>query len=350
MKEFVSYPSIEAFKTVNHDVKKCHGGALAKLPVIDFEGTTKVHGTNAAIVVWFDDMSYQCQSRKRVITPGKQDNAGFAAFVESMYGRQGVLQLVSGVDHKGLGVAVYGEWCGANIQSGVAVSGMEKHFVIFGCCIILGKDSGGWVRKWVSTDCLNIVDLPMTHMVRDFGVFKVRVDFNDPAPAIEKLNKLRDMVEDACPVGTTLNPNSDNKIGEGIVWTGTDDKGITYMFKHKGDKHQRSGKSREIKVAQSYTDEQIAAVNVFVAQALSEDRLMQGLEVMSLEGVELDRKNTGNYIGWVMSDIGRELRLEIAEMETVHGVSWKPLTSPILQAVRQFWFEAIDNSVMEEAV
>lgn len=349
-REFVSYPSIEAFKNVNHDLKKHNGGGLAHLPTVKFTGTTKVHGTNAGIVLWFDSMDFQCQSRKRILSVGKQDNAGFAAYVESQYGREGVVELCGDVQARGLGVAVYGEWCGANIQSGVAVSGMEKQFVIFGACLILGKDNaGGWIREWIDIDILNIGGLKWTHKITDFGTYEIDIDFNNVEPAIETLNKLRDDVENECPVGTRLNPSSENKIGEGIVWTGSDDAGNFYMFKHKGDKHQKTGKTREIKVAKSYTDEQRAAVDAFIPLALSEGRLSQGLEVMNLEGVELDRKNTGNYIGWVMSDISRELRLEIAELETDHLISWKALTSPILQQVRAYWFEAIDASIVGEA-
>ena len=52
----------------------------AKLPILNFEGTVKVHGTNSGMQLSQDILgliNFNCQSREREITVN-DDNAGFA--------------------------------------------------------------------------------------------------------------------------------------------------------------------------------------------------------------------------------------------------------------------------------
>lgn len=85
--------------------------------------TEKIDGTNAAVIVYEDEagrLQVGAQSRKRIITPGKDtDNYGFAAWVAEHED-----QLVN----LGLGYH-YGEWYGKGIQHGYGLE--ERRFALF---------------------------------------------------------------------------------------------------------------------------------------------------------------------------------------------------------------------------
>src|SRR5690349_16795997 len=80
------FPSIEQFRNVVRQVRTHHdyqgadaeGNAIynhtSPYPTITFEGTVKLHGTNAAIVKYKDRTEYQ--SRERVLDL-QHDNQGF---------------------------------------------------------------------------------------------------------------------------------------------------------------------------------------------------------------------------------------------------------------------------------
>lgn len=82
--------------------------------------TEKIDGTNAAIGVT-DDGEVYAQSRKKIITPGKQtDNFGFAAFVA---------ERADAIREK-LGPGLhFGEWYGKGIQRGYGLD--ERRFALF---------------------------------------------------------------------------------------------------------------------------------------------------------------------------------------------------------------------------
>lgn len=50
----------------------------AEKPKLNYEGTAKLHGTNASVAVGYNEI--WTQSRKNIITP-ERDNAGFSSFI-----------------------------------------------------------------------------------------------------------------------------------------------------------------------------------------------------------------------------------------------------------------------------
>ena len=91
---FIKYPSIDQYRNVIRQVKLMtsyqgkdeDGNAVydnsIPMPTLTFKGTVKIHGTNAAVCHDPSTKVLWTQSRKNIITSGK-DNAGFALFVES---------------------------------------------------------------------------------------------------------------------------------------------------------------------------------------------------------------------------------------------------------------------------
>ena len=133
MNKFISYPSIEQYRNVIRNVKNItqfvkldeNGEAVfnrnAELPKIQFEGTVKLHGTNAS-VCGNKDGDIWAQSRNNIITP-ENDNAGFAKFVESNKNYfKDIINILLEAYPDYQTVVIFGEWCGAGIQKNVGIS------------------------------------------------------------------------------------------------------------------------------------------------------------------------------------------------------------------------------------
>lgn len=207
----IKFPSINQFRhVVNHVRQQARfmglddeGNVIMNpapvYPTLTFMGTVKLHGTNAAIVFKKDGITFQ--SRERIIAPGN-DNAGFAAHMSehplalstlytNLVKQHGVNDLL---DHT---IAVYGEWCGGNIQKGVGITGLPKMFVIF--AVRVNEEwvalPSSWYSGYTSASIYNIEQFPK---------WFYSINFENPEKAQNHLAALTQQVEDQCPVATTL--------------------------------------------------------------------------------------------------------------------------------------------------
>lgn len=289
----IKYPSIEQFRNVVKKVRESHdyqgkdeNGSpiyrhISDYPTLKFIGTVKLHGTNSAIVR-YEGGRREYQSRERVLTM-TEDNAGFMAYMEQVPKRD-LFSFFEAKEH----IAIYGEWCGGNIQKGVAINGLEKMFVIFGV-----KVDGEWV------------DFPTTlqdiehriYNIKQFKTFEIDIDFNCPELSQNKLIDMTMGVEEKCPVGEFFGRDG---IGEGIVFTCATNQDL--KFKSKGEKHSAS----KVKVLNQVNTESFDAINEFVGMAVSENRLEQGLAYMKENNIEVDIKNTGLFLSWIVGDVLKE--------------------------------------------
>lgn len=317
----IKYPSIEQFRNVIRAVKAKHDfqgkdeeGSpiyqhLSDYPTLTFKGTVKLHGTNAGIVKYKDRIDYQ--SRERVLSL-EQDNAGFML---SMSGKN-LDFLFEGIefnDH----IAVFGEWCGGNIQKGVAIGQLPKMFVIFGCLI-----DGVWTDNFRFDSEQNI------YHIDQFKTYTVDIDFNNPELVQNNLIEWTISVEDKCPVGEFFSVEG---IGEGIVFTCLEDPEL--KFKSKGEKHSAS----KVKVLNSVDTEELEGIKEFVEYAVTDSRLNQGIQYLKENDLEVHQKNTGAFIGWVVKDILKE------ESDTIikNGIDMKKANSQIAFKAKAFLFNNI---------
>lgn len=324
------FPSIEQFRNVIKDVKDRNqfvgidddGVAIfdrtIKLPVLTFKGTTKLHGSNAGIGFNFDDLeNYWCQSRENIITPIK-DNAGFAAYVHARkYGFIAIFQEIHSqlIHHlenydQFSGAVIYGEWCGGNIQKGVGINGLEKMFVVFGIKLI-SKNLDESANVWVSDDFIKetIVNDPEMNLynIFTFGEWMVRVDFNEPEQSQNNFIEYTEEVERECPCAKWF--GIENGVGEGIVWTHDSIKFPNLRFKVKGSKHSAS----KVKTLAPIDIDRVNSIKECVDSIVTENRLTQGLEHLTMNHLEHDVKNTGEFVKWVNQDILKE------ELDTILG-------------------------------
>jgi len=314
------YPSIEQFRNVIRKVKESHdyqgkdaeGNSIyshkENYPVLKFKGTVKLHGTNAAVVRYIDGRT-EFQSRERILSLD-QDNSGFMNYMTNL----DLEFLFERFSHEDF-VAVYGEWCGGNIQKGVAINGLSKMFVIFG---IMVDD------KWVDLPSDLHKNSESIFNIEQFKTYEIDIDFNNPQLIQNKLIDMTMRVEDLCPVGEFFKKEG---IGEGIVFTCTTNQEL--KFKSKGEKHSAS----KVKVLNSIDVESMEGINSFVEMAVSENRLLQGVSVLKENGIPIESKNTGEFLRWIVTDVLKE------ESDTIlaNNLDDKKLKNAIVTKSRM-WF------------
>lgn len=289
----IKYPSIELYKNTIRQVKERHdyqgkdeqGSAvyqhLSNYPAMKFIGTVKLHGTNASIVK-HSDGRLEFQSRERVLSL-EQDNANFMSSMKEID-----LSFLFADIKFGSYCAIYGEWCGGNIQKGVAINGLPKMFVIFG---IKADD------EWINLPSNLHNNENNIYNILQFPTYEIDIDFNQPELSQNKLIELTLAVEEECPVAKYF---GNVGIGEGIVFTAVADQDL--KFKSKGEKHSVSKVSK----LNSIDVLALKEVQEFVDLAVTENRLEQGLSVLQENGFNLDSKNTGEFLKWVVGDVLKE--------------------------------------------
>lgn len=314
------YSSIEQFRNVikavqlKHDYKGKDENDnpiyrhTENYPTLKFRGTVKLHGTNAGIVKYANG-AIEFQSRSRVLSLDN-DNSGFMSCM-SEKNIEKLFDMFNCTDY----IAIYGEWCGKGIQKGVALNQLEKMFVIFGI-----KIDDEWV------------DIPETlhdndngvYNIMQFPTYEIDIDFNYPERVQNDIIDMIMKVEQSCPVGKYFGVDG---IGEGIVFTCIDDQ--TLKFKSKGEKHSVT----KVKKLNSVNTEMMNSINEFVEYAVTENRLEQGVSYFNENNIEIDSKNTGQFLSWVVRDVLKE---ESDTIET-NNLDDKSLKKAIVTKAR-VWF------------
>lgn len=322
----IKFPSIEQFRNVvraarmdsDYRGKDDAGSAIYQhdkpYPELFFLGTVKLHGTNAAIVKYKDRIEYQ--SRERVLDL-QHDNHGFmlnmlSKDLTALFGE------VRFEEH----CAFFGEWCGSGIQSGVAISGLPKMFCIFALNV-----DGRWYETQQSDHSQQIYN------VKDFGLFGISVNFNNPEEAQNTLIETTNQVEGECPAGKFFGVNG---VGEGVVWTAKY-RDEFYRFKVKGEKHSVS----KVKTLASVDVEQVRNMEDFADQVITDSRLSQAVDWLVDNGKPLDQTSTGDFLRWIYNDVVKE------EQDTIvaNQLDPKKLGSVLSKKAREWWFKRLDSFV-----
>lgn len=320
------WPSIEQLRNVakhvrrSHDYQNNENGTAEPYPTLMFRGTPKLHGTNAGIRR--ENGEFIAQSRKNDLTVEK-DNAGFAQFVRNCV-REDEAALHELFDRvcsdRDITITIFGEWIGKGIQKIVAISELEKQFVVFGAYnheleIYLDNRSSIQLHKF---NIFNILEGES---------YLVGIDFNDPSEAVDTIEKLTLAIEERCPWAARFGVNG---IGEGLVWQCLDNLSATGLwFKTKGEKHAGSGSKTKQKKVATISVEKLNTINEVVDYVLTPARLNQGLENVS----EVDIKQMGEYLRWIAGDVMKE------ELDTIeeNGLTWKEVAKYVQTRARKFF-------------
>jgi len=311
------FPSINQFRSTvkaERDWAAYHNVAPRKRV---FVGTVKLHGTNAGISLLDGQIVYR--SRTREITPD-DDNSGFARHMSAH--EAALREMLSAI---GDDVSIFGEWCGAGVQSSVGISAEQKLFVTF--ALRINGD-------WVFTKSLPSLPDARIFNVFDFPHWELEIDFDKPEQAQNELVSLTEAVEAECPVAKAFGHCG---IGEGIVWTPADgDRDSRYWFKVKGEKHSAS----KVKVLAAVDVERFRQRDELIAAIVTENRLRQGLDIHVNEfGREIDIRFIGDYLRWVFNDVAKEE----ADMIAASGFEQKELGKGISDIAKRFYIAAVNE-------
>lgn len=326
MPRHFSYPSIGLFriavKTVN---ERCERVGVSPKPKLCFKGTVKLHGVNTAVVLSGNEI--YAQSREIVLSPDADLN-GFAAWVKKNEVEFRTLlapQLLSAQQSAPPGeaphtVALYGEWCGKGVLSGVAISKLDRMFMAFGLSHIRqgvvrvnSEMVQGEISTWTKPGALSSVVGIMVKSdtilcIEDFPSWEIEIDFEHPERAQLSLVQITQEVEKQCPVAMRLGVDG---MGEGVVWTCTTpslDAGILtddLRFKVKGEKHSDNA-SRELAPVEI---EHLKSVQACADMVGTEHRFEKGIDHLQAQhpGVEVGTTSfIRPFLKWVEQDVNKE--------------------------------------------
>lgn len=339
------FPSINQFRNVVQTVRNraqylgnddVTGEALfnraAKAPTMLFQGTVKLHGTNAAVVFQADSTMFQ--SRERVLSL-TADNAGFYAHMARMEVAPVLVNIKDAIERQyeltvtpDSVIAVYGEWCGGSIQKNVAIAGLPKMFVIFAL-----KFNDTWLdaNKFVlPTNSVNI------HSIFYYPTWYMSIDFEKPEMSQNMLAHNTNIVEGCCPVGAAFGVEG---IGEGIVWQCVDDPSSDYWFKVKGEKHSAS----KVKTLATVDVHAVETLRDFIEEVVTPQRMQQGLNnILNEKMLPFAMTSMGDFIRWVQADVIKE------ESDTIlaSNIEVKKIGGPLALVCRRWFIEQLDAEVM----
>jgi hypothetical protein len=352
--EHIPYPSIEQFRSIVKKVNdRCaYAGKLVR-PSLHFSGAVKLHGTNASVV--YSEQSgvgeVYVQSRNKVLTL-EDDNAGFAQQASLDDWSEGLRAILRVCGHaEAHTVVVYGEWCGGNIQRGVALNQLPKMFVVFAIKILRGAPetlSSAWVDQISLPVAVCVLKSFAKHTLvyatSDFTTWQVKIDFNEPELVSNDLADLTAEVERKCPVGAALGVEG---VGEGIVWTCTDEETLYGMrtddlvFKVKGQKHSDS----KVRTLASVDIEKLATAKACAEAVATSHRFEKAIEALRLTNPEQDSfavESLGDFLKLVSSDVSKK------ETDTIqgNGLHIKDVMRDV-QRLAKLWFSQQASQVQQ---
>lgn len=337
-----AYPSTGQFKNVIKDVTKAfRSHKIFDFPPLTFIGTVKLHGTNASVYSNLSQDNFIVQSKNNVITPEK-DNYGFATAITPLKDHfvplfEKIKEIIGEYNNKT--AVIYGEWCGANIQPGVALAQLDTMFVAFGIKILQNKE-----EKWLTYEQFNEVmntnkstlEKNRVFNIYDFPTYKIDIDFNNPKIVQNKLVDITMEVEQQCPVGKKFGVSG---IGEGVVWKNITAhpalENLNLFFKVKGKEHSVS----HVTSLAMVDTEKVKNIAEFVEKVVTENRLKQGLEYLSEQHLTANEENIKTFISWVVKDCFKEEKDMIVES----NLQEKDVAQSIAIKAKDWFLSKIDN-------
>lgn len=276
-----------------------------ELPTIKLTGAVKLHGSNAS-VVYTKDGEYYSQSRD-VVLDQKMNLDNFYQFSLNVQNHITNAMKNNIKDYDAL--VIFGEWCGKGVQRGMAVSNLEKMYVLFGIAYIK-NDEKIWLDNSLLSQYVN-EELRIFN-IYDFQTYSVDLNLADPELSINELEKITQSVELECPVGKHFGVYGP---GEGVVYFYDDKYNGPMPVKLKGIKHSTARVKKIVEI----DPVKVKSVNDFVEYAVTENRLNQGISYLKNNNIELTKINTGIFVNWIKDDIVKEESDVLSKSNLTYG-------------------------------
>jgi len=304
-------------KSLKYDVK----------PKLLYKSKIKLHGTNAGVQVSAEG-EVAAQSRSGFISPGKSDNAGFAAFVEANKDAWATKAAKNYV--------YYGEWCGKGVQKGVAISKIDKKiFAIFAAAPIEQSNALILDPSELAKLLGGVLDIPEV-FVLPWMNDDITVDWDGDDTS---LTSTTDFINQRVLEVEQLDPWVDQVfgvqgVGEGLVFYPFPYSAEVrhLIFKAKGEEHKTVATAKPAQI----DPEKASSAAAFAELVLTPARLGQGLGALP----EASIRQTGAFIEWCLGDVQKECQ---GELET-SALSWADAKSAIALKAKSWFFETLKNS------
>lgn len=344
-------------------------------PLLEFEGTVKLHGTNSSVACDYDKNVFITQSRQQIISPQK-DNNGFATFAQSSSQKKAIELLLKNIktlgyvppDHTAV---LYGEWCGGGIKKGMAITGLPRMWVLFAVKITptqdistsnfsienqqeeqgegeeekeegLAQDPSVYLTRADIEAVIKATEKELSaslstlqlYSAYQFPTWRIHIDMSNPVAAQKSLEEITQSVEDKCPVGVYFGKLG---LGEGVVWCCVSAhpqiKTADLKFKTKGLKHAVV----KTKTIAPLEPEKVASIQEFVDKVATPERLAQGIDYLRELHLEIRPPNIGAFLKWFANDCLKE------EGDTLlaSGLEKKDVTGALNKKGKDFFIEQI---------
>ena len=305
-------------------------------PTLKFVGTTKLHGTNAGVVIDFHNDIVYYESRENIIT-SESDNAGFANYMVGIQDQ--FVETINNylcskeIDWINNVLVIYGEWCGGSIQKGVALNGMDKMFVIFSATIRTRENTESRNLIWFPIEEIKKLKLTdkKVYNIYDFKTWEIEIDFSKFHEQTNKIIEWTNQVEDMCPFAKELGVEG---VGEGIVFRCITESynNSDFWFKSKGAKHAKS----KVKTLKPVDDEKINRLMAIAEDVCKNWRLEQMFHQVfnTINGGVVNRQKIGDYIKSVSEDVQKEETLTLE----AEGISYKEIAKYVSKIATDYFF------------
>jgi hypothetical protein len=293
--------------------------------VIQYRGKVKLHGMNGGILITKDQV--YTQSRKTFI------NNGLAFFVNDH--KDYFLSLFP-TDKDVDFIVIFGEWCGGDVQKGVALSKLkQKIFVIFS--IQFGTKSAMFdpdrIQEFMTK---NGQELPNHFYILPYHTDILEVNYNDinaNEHVINEINNMVNLIDREDP--WVLKTFGVKGAGEGLVMyplTFAEDGHISieiffgFLFKAKGEKHRSYVAEKSVQVKATSVD----SINDYVNLMVTESRLEQGEKEI---GGFQNQSSIASFIKWLANDVKEEGKDELS----ASNLEWKDVNAAVTKRAREWW-------------
>ena len=300
----------------------------------------KIHGVNTAVILKGTG-EYFAQSRRNTITPD-DDLYGFASWVydNDSYFRM-LSKSVSGQ------TAIFGEWYGEGIQSGVAACNVSgRHWAMF-CMVERPHRHPYIIPGSFNADPSDIYSLgeypPEAHPLPWYSSPLTLSNVHDQELIQKFLNKVNEQVDSVSREDPfILQEHGVSGPGEGLVYYPVSDVtsvNVPYgdvAFKAKAEKHRvfKTSESAEIMPIN------VKTIPQFAEFVLTEERLLQCAREVAKHDCVFEKKMIGPFVAYVLKDVKKESK-DVIES---NGLRWREVSPEVSKQAKE-WYE----KMLEEA-
>ena len=326
MTKHTKFQKIRRWRDTLHALNK-HG-----VSEIEFEGTVKLHGSNAGVTS-VPGEPMQAQSRKQLI-----DETGLSGFGSFVAQNESLLRWL--IDEVMLAhdvqctstVVLFGEWCGGNIQKGVALTHLPKQFVVYEMYVLPSEHAGPLTEDTYERCTKLPARFDPTPALDEAGIYcinrvdpiRVTVQVDNPDSVHAALDLFERVTNEAgalCPWGKTFGVEG---VGEGWVWSPTDIElrrfsDNTFKTKAEAFKNPAGAPGSGKKVKSVLPPGASQSLTEFAQRFITQARLEQAAKEVVDEGDVVSARHIGKLIKWVTTDLLQEEPEEIAALKTALG-------------------------------